>query len=380
MPSFVPDAVSATDSQPPGVVHLDRAAEFGLSEGKVNGHIPRQPHPHSHTSNESFDESSTDSTKSSNTSETSVETEHHGIEDCSRSASMNSPPNGSAGGGIDGAGASDCAGRKPPPFGSSISLVDRTLPSSAARASGAGAESQARRPEDDSMHRACVEVPPRPASKGDRRAADAALASTSPHGASAPTLTAEASTSGSGQKNHRGPHRFSSPPDCEQTLSSSGPPQPSPVPGIKQRHTLEVPKAPSGRGSRDGIDVAYASGRFSPTITGSGGRTASLSLGRRNTRSLNSEGPRDEVVPDEDAMRWAEAYRQKRASKRKKREIEDDDRVLVGTKVDESHANWVTAYNMLTGIRVSVSRTNAKLDRPLTDADFDVKQKSTFDM
>jgi len=35
---------------------------------------------------------------------------------------------------------------------------------------------------------------------------------------------------------------------------------------------------------------------------------------------------------------------------------------------------------MLTGIRVSVSRTNAKLDRPLTDADFDTKQKSTFDI
>lgn len=86
------------------------------------------------------------------------------------------------------------------------------------------------------------------------------------------------------------------------------------------------------------------------------------------------------MVPDEDAQRWAEAYRQKRASKRRRREIEDDDRVLVGTKVDEKHANWVTAYNMLTGIRVAVSRTNAKLDRALTDADFSVKQKSTFDM
>jgi 1-phosphatidylinositol-4-phosphate 5-kinase len=97
---------------------------------------------------------------------------------------------------------------------------------------------------------------------------------------------------------------------------------------------------------------------------------------RRNTRSL----PPNEVIPDEDALRWAEAYRQKRANKRKKAEWEDDDRVLVGTKVDENHANWVTAYNMLTGIRVSVSRTNAKLDRPLTDADFQAKQKSTFDM
>lgn len=90
--------------------------------------------------------------------------------------------------------------------------------------------------------------------------------------------------------------------------------------------------------------------------------------------------PRDEVARDEDATRWADAIRQKRASKRRRKEEEDDDRVLVGTKVDESHANWVTAYNMLTGIRVSVSRTNAKLDRELSDVDFEAKQKSTFDM
>lgn len=95
---------------------------------------------------------------------------------------------------------------------------------------------------------------------------------------------------------------------------------------------------------------------------------------------MHSDMPRDEVVPDEDAIRWAEAYRAKRASKRKRREEEEDDRVVVGTKVDENHANWVTAYNMLTGIRVSVSRTNAKPDRELTDADFQAKQKSTFDM
>jgi len=171
--------------------------------------------------------------------------------------------------------------------------------------------------------------------------------------------------------------RFSSPPSLPPPASSSVPTLQST--GLKQRHTLEVPKSQPGRGSRDGNETAYASGRFSPSPAGPSIRRGSLSLGRRNTRSLHSDAHRDEVVYDEDALRWAEAYRQKRA-KKKKREEEDDDRVLVGTKVDENHANWTTAYNMLTGIRVSVSRTNAKLDRPLTDADFEVKQKSTFDM
>ena len=186
-----------------------------------------------------------------------------------------------------------------------------------------------------------------------------------------------------GNRNPNQPHRFSSPPQYQSagaTPSSSSAALAPPTQGLKHRHTLEVPKAGPSRASRDGADIAYASGRFSPTGTPVGGRRPSLSLGRRNTRSLHSDIPRDEVIPDDDALRWAEAYRQKRASKRKRLELEDDDRVLVGTKVDESHANWVAAYNMLTGIRVSVSRTNAKLDRPLTDEDFLAKQKSTFDI
>ncbi|KAI1204210.1 SAICAR synthase-like protein [Annulohypoxylon truncatum] len=176
------------------------------------------------------------------------------------------------------------------------------------------------------------------------------------------------------------PQRFSGPPNYPSTGASvSTSALQAPSGGLKHRHTLEVPRVQPGRGSRDSNDTAFASGRFSPTGAGPSQRRGSLNLGRRNTRSLHSDVPRDEILPDDDALRWAEAYRQKRA-KKKKREEEDDDRVLVGTKVDENHANWTTAYNMLTGIRVSVSRTNAKLDRPLTDADFETKQKSTFDI
>ncbi|KAI0195197.1 hypothetical protein EV127DRAFT_181424 [Xylaria flabelliformis] len=175
------------------------------------------------------------------------------------------------------------------------------------------------------------------------------------------------------------PQRFSSPASFPPPTSSSSALNSTASGSVRQRHTLEVPKPQTGRGSKDGNDTAYASGRFSPSPTGPSMRRGSMSLGRRNTRSLHSDVHRDEIVPDDDALRWAEAYRQKRA-KKKKRDEEDDDRVLVGTKVDENHANWTTAYNMLTGIRVSVSRTNAKLDRPLTDEDFGAKQKSTFDI
>ena len=88
----------------------------------------------------------------------------------------------------------------------------------------------------------------------------------------------------------------------------------------------------------------------------------------------------DEIPQDGDMARWTETVRQKRASRRKRKEEEEDDRVVVGTKVDMNHVNWVTAYNMLTGIRFTVSRTNAKMDRELTDADFDARHKFSFDM
>lgn len=182
------------------------------------------------------------------------------------------------------------------------------------------------------------------------------------------------------------PHRFSSPPAYVNPLapspSTSSLPQPS-QPPLKHRHTLQVPKpgAVPGRNSRDGEEAVYSSGRFSPTALATvATRRGSLSLNRRNTQSIHSNMPQEEIPPDEDAMRWAEAVRQKRASKRKRKDDEEDDRVVVGTKVDQNHVNWVTAYNMLTGIRFTVSRTNAKMDRPLTDADFDAKHKFSFDM
>ncbi len=156
------------------------------------------------------------------------------------------------------------------------------------------------------------------------------------------------------------------------------------APRLNHRHTtLEVPRVSTSRTSRDfslpntASDGGSESGRFSPTL-----RTprASNTLVRAPTRSVHSDMYLDEIPPDGDVARWTETIRQKRASRRQRKEEEEDDRVVVGTKVDMNHVNWVTAYNMLTGIRFTVSRTNAKIDRELADADFDAKHKFSFDM
>ena len=183
-------------------------------------------------------------------------------------------------------------------------------------------------------------------------------------------------------------NRFSSPPNFTAPGANPNASLAAPShPRLQHRHTLQVPRVSTGRNSREyslnngntSEDGVSGSGRFSPTTAG--GRRASLTLGRRMTRSNHSDLYVDDVQADGDVARWTETIRQKRASRRRrKEEEEEDDRVVVGTKVDMHHVNWVTAYNMLTGIRFTVSRTNAKMDRPLEDADFDAQHKFSFDM
>ncbi|CAB10125.1 Phosphatidylinositol 4-phosphate 5-kinase its3 [Schizosaccharomyces pombe] len=102
--------------------------------------------------------------------------------------------------------------------------------------------------------------------------------------------------------------------------------------------------------------------------------------GDRGTNVSTSGSLLDGIPPDIGSASWAEAVKQKRVNMRRRREELDDECVLVGTRVSEGHENYVTAYNMLTGIRVGVSRCQAKMDRELTPADFTARHKFTFDI
>ena len=48
--------------------------------------------------------------------------------------------------------------------------------------------------------------------------------------------------------------------------------------------------------------------------------------------------------------------------------------------VDEDHQNYILMYDMLTGIRISVSRCQTKPTRPLTPDDFYATHKMAFDL
>ena len=239
----------------------------------------------------------------------------------------------------------------------------------------------------DDLDRVRPDVPP--IKTHDVRSHHMATASTAPD-----TACTDANMLSPTTSKHLQPlQRFSSPPSLSVGASiHDRNKDSSELPRLTHRHTLGVPKAPTapGRGSRDfsfsggPSEEALTTSRFSPTRDQFEAqprhRRASLGLVRRTTRSVISDAQLDELPPDEDAARWTEIVKQKRASRRKRREEEDDDRVIVGKKVEEGHVNWVTAYNMLTGIRFTVSRTNAKMDRELTEADFDAKHKLSFDV
>ncbi|KAK6865357.1 Phosphatidylinositol-4-phosphate 5-Kinase [Apiospora arundinis] len=382
MPSFVTSEDSPIYASHNGVVHLsdDRHFDKSLSQPTIGHH---RRHDSARDSNDSLSELDNSSSHSSDTSDPRARMNGD------YSSSMSPLPNGSQSSyGMTNGHSSNVEKHNPQSRTNSWNRSNGTTASPDGRAGPDGRSIENATPATSAYHslpsqQYAIRSSGESSARGSlqQTPVDAMPSRSFPNGDRTPRASNDASQnlnvfpSNPAMQSSPSFQRFSSPASTSASALQPPPAQ------LKHRHTLEVPKV-TGRASKDGVDGAYASGRYSPTVAGPGGvggRRGSLSLGRKNTRSLHSEMIRDEVVPDDDALRWAEAYRQKRAKKKKKEEL-DDDKVLVGTKVDENHANWTTAYNMLTGIRVSVSRTNAKLDRPLTDADFEAKQKSTFDI
>ncbi|KAK0203492.1 SAICAR synthase-like protein [Desarmillaria ectypa] len=98
----------------------------------------------------------------------------------------------------------------------------------------------------------------------------------------------------------------------------------------------------------------------------------------------------DDVASD--IQLHAEKIRRERMEKRAKQQQAEaaltrgettkkgEDVPLVGNLIGEDHVNYVLMYNMLTGIRIGVSRCQAKIKRPLTDDDFTARHKFSFDI
>jgi len=132
----------------------------------------------------------------------------------------------------------------------------------------------------------------------------------------------------------------------------------------------------------DGLQVPSPTPAFRPPRRNTiGAAPRSPRLGSRAashlTLTLDDGELSEELVSD--MQQQAEQIRRERLSKRVK-QADEAPRVLVGNLIGEDHVNYVLMYNMLTGIRIAVSRTQAKIQRPLTDEDFTSRHKYSFDM
>ena len=99
--------------------------------------------------------------------------------------------------------------------------------------------------------------------------------------------------------------------------------------------------------------------------------------------STNIKNPQVGLKKSDTATKEVQKMRlsllKKKEMKRKRKTFPiDDDRVLIGNKVSEGHVNFTIAYDMLTGIRVSVSHCSGKM-KPLIKEDFKSTKKLAFD-
>ncbi|KAM9924894.1 hypothetical protein OXX59_004225 [Metschnikowia pulcherrima] len=105
-----------------------------------------------------------------------------------------------------------------------------------------------------------------------------------------------------------------------------------------------------------------------------------LHSGSRERASDQADGSTQErkvSAPESELARTKSALVTKNIQKKK--DVVDDTVCIVGNKITEGHQNYVMAYNMLTGIRVAVSRCSGVM-RSLNDADFRATKKLSFDM
>ena len=101
----------------------------------------------------------------------------------------------------------------------------------------------------------------------------------------------------------------------------------------------------------------------------------------KSTRKLIEDKERVDLMKRSEEFQ-KELTTRRKTFKRLSRLLQDDndDKVLMGTRISEGHRNYVLMYNMLTGIRIAVSRVTAKMDRELVDEDFMAAHKLAFDV
>jgi hypothetical protein len=145
---------------------------------------------------------------------------------------------------------------------------------------------------------------------------------------------------------------------------------PSPVPPEQHsldgtfapQHSLNMsPSPPRSHRAQSTTALLHHPIRLPPTVPEDDAippnqETQAIGSPRRPRASTGVSKPRGsaERLAEEDASWWTEEIHKRREIRRRWKEVEDENTVIIGNKVDKDHPNYVTAYNMLTGLRVAV--------------------------
>jgi len=137
-----------------------------------------------------------------------------------------------------------------------------------------------------------------------------------------------------------------------QTIPDGEPHPPTPL--------TVLPSPPRTHRTQSTTALIHHPLRLPPTVPEDRTLTAvqeSSASPRRARASTGVTKPRGsmERLAEEDASWWTEEIHKRREIRRRWKEVEDENTVVIGNKVDTNHPNYVTAYNMLTGLRVAVS-------------------------
>ncbi|KAI0918303.1 hypothetical protein AcW1_009781 [Taiwanofungus camphoratus] len=162
-------------------------------------------------------------------------------------------------------------------------------------------------------------------------------------------------------------------PSRRNTTGSSAPPAhaSSSVSRMKTMHTPGPEHARSPSGEEEDGD---AEGALASDIQQQAEQIRRERISKRAKAQQEAEKAKAEAVAERASLLTRTTSLMRGSSGR------GDDRPLVGNLIGEGHVNYVLMYNMLTGIRIAVSRCQAKIRRPLTDEDYTARHKYSFDI
>lgn len=174
--------------------------------------------------------------------------------------------------------------------------------------------------------------------------------------------------------------------ETNQKTSLSSKPAPNQLASLKNRDSINTRRHTTNdlftyRLKKNSLDQSSINSNRNNSISSLSSIKVPHNSSKRNRSSLDylNRPVTTNDSANSEIQRMRNSILIKRNLRKRRKEFYEDDKVLIGNKISEGHENFVMAYNMLTGIRVAVSRCSGVM-KNLTDDDFKSHKKLTFNV